>query len=63
MAEWEFFSSSCLGFQPGVRDFRWEQAYCYMVGTSMENIGEYGGRHGEYQGSFNVDIHGGNNGI
>jgi hypothetical protein len=28
-----------------------------MVGPSMENIGEYGGSHREYHGSFHVDIH------
>jgi hypothetical protein len=28
-----------------------------MVGTSMVDMGEYGAHHGEYHGSFNVDIH------
>ena len=28
-----------------------------MVGPSMVDMGEYGGHHGEYQGSFKVDIH------
>jgi hypothetical protein len=50
-------SSSCLGFESGVRDFRREAGTRHMVGTSMVDMGEYGAHHGEYHGSFNVDIH------